>query len=215
MQIFWMIWPLILIAIIGGGIWYGVYRIRRAFRRTIGQLISESANTADVPRSISNLESVYLPTIRRKYPDLQPDDLRHKSGIVMHEYLRSVRQKSPTPALSGLAAKSLCDSVKLVSGDKYIDRPYIFHQAAIRSFDTNRIGFDVAFKTDIQRRGTVTFAYTVFSSEKKDSEPERNCDNCGAVLNAEAQSIGACLYCEQVFRSQPSHDWLAVKVTVE
>ena len=194
-------------------------KITNFFGRSAQSLIQTVVNQQqteelETPRSLSNLESIYLPMIRKKYPDLQPDDLRNNAGIVLKEYLDSIQKRTPTSGLTNLAAKSLCDSVRVVSGEQYKNQPYLFHQALISAFSDDRIRFDVAYKTDKQRKASVTFCY-MKENRKEDEEPlEQHCQNCGAVLTPEAQAVGYCLYCEQVFKQIRTFDWLAVQINV-
>lgn len=220
--------PLVVILIVVATVYLVIKAIGRSLRRAKNQLFGSVTTSliksvmdqtddvaSDTPRSLSNLERAYLPIIKRQYPDLRPDDLRNRAGVVLKEYLDSVQAHQPTPGLSALAARSLCDSVRVVSGDKYQNHPYVFHQAVINNFEADRIRFDLAFKTDKQRRGSVTFCYMKDDVDHASREPEQNCVNCGAVLYADAQKKGKCPYCETVFRTVNDFDWLAVKIAVD
>lgn len=206
-------------------------RIRRAILRKINRIkfhltggkmaaalvnaVVEQTNTAarETPLSLSNLESLYLPKIKAAYPDLNPDDLRNQAGIVLKEYLDSVKRHTATAGLEQRAAKSLCDSVCHLSGVKYTNSPYSLYQALVSGFDHSKIRFDIAYKSDCQRKATVEFAYMKDVQTELES-PEQKCTNCGAVLTHEAQTAGHCLYCDQVFRVVSDYAWLAVKIII-
>lgn len=197
--------------------------IRRAASRVTGGLaatmLSEAARQADraaaeTPRTLSNMEAVYLPKIKARYPDLNVEDLRNRAGIVLKEYLDSVQQKTPTPGLLAAAACSLADTVGHVSGPQYINRPYMLHKALVSGFADDRIQFELAYKTDRQRKASITFCY-MKEKELQDGELEKKCTNCGAVLSQEAQAAGHCLYCDQVFRVVNEYTWLAVKLIIQ
>ena len=220
--------PIIIIVVLAIAVSQIVRTVRRSIRRASNRLIGgvtstlvrsvmnqTTAATQDTPRSITNLENMYLPMIKRKYPDLEPDDLRNRAGIVLKEFLDSVHTHTPTAGFMDVASKSLCESVRILSGAKYCNRPFLLHKAAISSFDTNRIGFDLAFKSDTQRKATIIFCYMKDDDNQRTDTLEKHCESCGAVLNQQAQSTGHCPYCDTVFRVVNDFDWLAVKVTVD
>jgi|GEM_PF-6191424 len=224
--------PLIGAAAIAVMVLVVVMRVRKAVRRGVNRAkfyltgggmttallksVVEQTNTAaeETPLTLSNLESLYLPKIKAGYPGLNPEDLRNKAGIVLKEYLDSVKRRAPTAGLEQGAAKSLCDSTRYLSGIKYANSPYTLHQALISGFNHGRIRIDIAYKSDRQRKATVEFAY-MKETEATHEEPEQKCTNCGAVLTREAQATGHCLYCDQVFKVINEYAWLAVKIMIQ
>ena len=221
--------PLVIALIVIITIYIAIRKIKRAIRRSISRasrglfngasasviksvLDQVNEETAETPKSLSNLESVYLPMILREFPDLQIDVLRNKTGLVLKEYFDSVHRKVPTDGLLGLASKSLCDTVSLASGEKYNNSPFIFHKAVISSFEAGKIRFDVAFKTDVQRRGSVSF--TQMKEVREEKASQYTCNSCGAPLTKEAQKSGQCSYCGVMFKDASAFEWLAVEIYV-
>lgn len=169
---------------------------------------------AETPLTLSNLEGVYLPRIKAAYPALNPEDLRNRAGTALKEYLDSVRAHGPTPGLARHAAKSLCETTRHIAGAQYAGTPFTMHQALISGFDQGKIRFEVAYRTDRQRKATVEFAY-MKEADSPGEAPEKKCTNCGAVLDSHAQAAGHCLYCDQVFKVVSEHAWLAVKIVIQ
>jgi len=176
--------------------------------------VQTDAAATETPLTLSNLESIYVPKIKAAYPDLNPEDLRNRAGIILKEYLDSVKGRAPTLGLEQNAAKSLCDSVRHLSGIKYENSPYTLHQALISGFGDSKIQFNIAYKSDRQRKATVEFAY-MKEAEMVNEDLEKKCTNCGAVLTQGAQVAGHCLYCDQVFKVVNEYAWLAVKIAIQ
>lgn len=191
------------------------YRLTGGMAAVLVKAMAEQTNTAatETPLPLSNLENLYAPKIKAAYPDLILDDLRNQAGIVLKEYLDSVKKHTATSGLEQWAAKSLCNSVRHLSGVKYTSSPYSLYQALVSGFDHDKIRFNIAYKSDCQRKATVEFAYMKDVQTELES-PEQKCTNCGAVLTHEAQTAGHCLYCDQVFRVVSDYAWLAVKIII-
>ena len=212
---------LVIIAQIKRAIRRGVNRVTRkitggfaAASLVKSALDQANAVTESAPKSLSNLESIHLPMIRKKYPDLQIDSLRNQAGIALKEYLDSVQRKTPTAGLEKLSAKSLCDTVFLLSGEKYKNEPFSLHRAVISSYETDRIGFQIAYRTDKERKASVTFCY-MKETKKENDAPLATCENCGATLSREAMAAGHCLYCEQILPGASPIAWLVVKIIID
>ena len=178
-----------------------------------GALKSAESEAEDRPLSLSNIESLCLPEIKKKYPGLNIEDLRNKAGVALKEYLDSVQKKEPTDGLLEYTVKSLSDTVRHVSGEKYANVPFMLHRAVISEFANDTIKFDIAYKSNRQRKATVEFARTK-ADEASGAEPQKNCAGCGAVLTSEVQMLGNCLYCGQVFRTIDPFRWAVVRMTI-
>lgn len=192
-------------------------RIGQNLTNSLLSTVVEQTNTAatETPLSLSNLESVHLPKIRTAYPELNIEDLRNTAGTTLKEYLDSVAAQSSTDAFSQLAAQSLCGTVRHLSGQKYANKPFVLHKAVVEGFSNGKIRFELAYKTDKQRRATVEFAYMKEKeNETADADLEKKCSNCGAILTKEAQNSGHCLFCDQVFKVVNEYEWLAVNIII-
>lgn len=167
----------------------------------------------NTPASLSNMESVYLPQIQAKYPDLNVDDLRNNAGYALKEYLDSVSGGRATQGLSAIAAPSLVKMIGQVAGGQYANEPYVFHRAVISEFVNGKIRFEVAYKTDTQHKGMVDFAF-MQKVAAEDMRPVDRCEGCGAVLTEEDNRKGKCPFCKRIFRVGSDLSWLAVGVSV-
>lgn len=221
---------ILLLAIIGLIIFavnYLVKTVNRKVRRfksgfslgTASMLLSTAAkhidqSAEDTPLTLSTLESFYLPKIRQNYPDLNIEDLRGKAGLVLKAYLDSVKGTKPSALLMQHAAASLYESVSFVSGAQYQNRPFTLHKAVISGFEQNKIKFEIAYKSDRQRKAEVVFSYMLEQDANTPDMLEKKCTNCGAILSKDAQAVGHCLYCDQVFKIINLYEWLAVTIAI-
>lgn len=217
-----MKWWMILLVVLGGlGIVFGLYVLGRRLvwfvRSFIVGLFSELANgslsgtEAAQPRSLSSLESLLLPQVRRDFPEYNSALAAERVKRDAKAYYQSGVNGSPAftdeatkPFLTSFAAALPTDvkgdirvhRVALHAYDASGDDRMLTYQASVQYLDT----------TDVIRQKRLVLQYIASFTDDPASEMKSfNCPNCGAPL----PTIGrkTCRYCGTALKVPAGFGW--------
>lgn len=96
---------LVLLLIVIGAIYYGVYKLKQKTRQFSRQVFGTDslmegfeqieAEYAVTPKSVSAMTSLYLPKITRDFPEFSYDEMKEKAQNVLTSYLLAVNDFNP------------------------------------------------------------------------------------------------------------------------
>lgn len=219
-------WIIALIGLGALGIVFGVYTLVKRMQWFVGgflrglmrELASSSASGSEAaqPRSLSSLESVLLPQVRRDFPEYNSAVIAErvkrdaktyyesgKEGRVLYgtgtaaSFLQSFSAALPAHVKGGV----LVHRVALCAYDSVSQDRMLTYQAAVRFIDT----------TDAVRERRLVLKYlAAFSNDPAGEIKTFNCPNCGAPLPI----IGSktCRYCGTALKTPAGLGWLLIDV---
>ena len=176
----------------------------------LGQVIKEARlQDQEVPKSLSSMDSIYLASIKRDFPDIHISELKREAEKVILDTYRAVETKDS----SGLKGKikSFADSMinDYTSKDVSFDNMKI-HNTVVSNYKKDggiaTITFASSFEyylnvngnsTKTQDRAKVEFIY-VYDMQKVEADKKVlgiHCPNCGSPITSLGQK--GCSYCGQ------------------
>ncbi|MDR2889597.1 MAG: zinc ribbon domain-containing protein [Lachnospiraceae bacterium] len=234
---------LILAMLVGGGIFVGMARRRisgfsqkvwgtESLAEGISRMQEEYAVT---PKSVSAMTSLYLPQIKKDFPEFQYDEMRHRAENVLCAYLLAIDAKRPdklTDCGSELM-QSLTMYIDMLNGrgqSEYYEKIKI-HRTEIASYRKRDGRCIITFQTAVQfyyyqiedGKGAIAGNKEVLTQAKYnidviyiqdrdqlENEHDRslgiNCPNCGAPVSG----VGAkkCEYCGTPVKEINIYAWI-------
>ncbi len=223
---------LVLVLIIIGSIAYGVCRVKNAvssfsrqafgtdsIREGLKQVEEEYAGT---PKSVSAMTSLYLPKIKKEFPEFQYDEMKVRAENVLTSYLMSI--STGNPGLLKEGSRELKDKLEMrISGLKGRGEKEQFeniklHRTEIADYKKRNGRCIITFQTSLQYkyclkeeggkllsgnpdilRQTRYNTDLVYIQDRTMVEDERdfslgiNCPNCGAPVSGMGNKV--CEYC--------------------
>lgn len=221
---------LVLILVIFGCVAYAVYRVKHAVRsfsraafgtdslkEGLEQVEEEYATT---PKSVSAMTSLYLPKIKRDFPEFQYDEMKVRAENVLTSYLMSITAGNMSGLTEG--SRELKDSLEMyitqlkAQGEKEKFESIKLHRTEISGYQKRNGRCIIAFQTSLQYRysrlhengrveaeGRLTQeryqVEVVYIQDRNIVEDERdlsmgiNCPNCGAPVAGLGSKV--CEYC--------------------
>ncbi len=221
---------LVLILVIFGCIAYAVYRVKKAVRsfsqKAFGtdslsdglkQVEEEYAST---PKSVSAMTSLYLPNIKREFPEFQYDEMKVRAENVLTSYLMSITAGDVSRLTEG--SRELKDQLEMyitqlkAQGEKEKYESIKLHRTEISNYQKRNGRCTITFQTSLQYRysrwdegnkikvdgGMTQDRYNVevvYIQDRNMVEDERdlslgiNCPNCGAPISGLGSKV--CEYC--------------------
>lgn len=221
---------LVLVLAVFGCIAYAVYRIKnavRSFSRTafgtdslregFAQVEEEYATT---PKSVSAMTSMYLPRIKRDFPEFQYDEMKVRAENVLTSYLMAISAGNPGELTEG--SRELKDRLEMhitqlkAQGEKETFENIKLHRTEIANYQKRNGRCIITFQAALQYKyslrdenGKFTTCdklmqerYNVdlvYIQDRELVEDERdlslgiNCPNCGAPVSGLGSKV--CEYC--------------------
>lgn len=223
---------LVLALAVIGSVWYGVSRVKKAatdFSREVfgtdslkegfAGLEEEYART---PKSVSAMTGLYLPKIKKEFPEFQYDEMKVRAENVLTSYLMAV--SAGNPGLLKEGSRELKDRLEMVieqhkgSGEKEKFEAIRLHRTEIADYQKRNGRCTIIFQTALQYKHTVTDengkllqgnpqiteqarynTELVYIQDRNLVEDERdhslglNCPNCGAPISGLGSKV--CEYC--------------------
>ena len=221
---------LVLILVIFGCIAYAVYRIKNAVRS-----FSQAAFGTDslkegfeqveeeysaTPKSVSAMTSLYLPNIKREFPEFQYDEMKVRAENVLTSYLMSITAGDASRLTEG--SRELKDQLEMyitqlkAQGEKERYESIKLHRTEISDYKKRNGRCTITFQTALQYRysrwdernqmkediGMTQERFNVevvYIQDRSIVEDERdlslgiNCPNCGAPVSGLGSKV--CEYC--------------------
>ena len=221
---------LVLILVIFGCIAYAVYRIKNAVRS-----FSQAAFGTDslkegfeqveeeysaTPKSVSAMTSLYLPNIKREFPEFQYDEMKVRAENVLTSYLMAVTAGDASRLTEG--SRELKDQLEMYitqlkgQGEKERYESIKLHRTEIANYQKRNGRCTITFQISLQYRyskwdengkavkdsGMTQDRYNVevvYIQDRSLVEDERdfslgiNCPNCGAPVSGLGSKV--CEYC--------------------
>ena len=221
---------LVLILIIFGCVAYAVYRVKNAvrsfsqaafgtdsLRKGLEQVEEEYAAT---PKSVSAMTSLYLPNIKREFPEFQYDEMKVRAENVLTSYLMSITAGDASRLTEG--SRELKDQLEMYitqlkgQGEKERFESIKLHRTEIANYQKRNGRCTIIFQIALQYRyskwdengqavkddGMTQERYNVevvYIQDRSLVEDERdlslgiNCPNCGAPISGLGSKV--CEYC--------------------
>ena len=221
---------LVLILVIFGCIAYAVYRVKNAVRsfsraafgtdslkEGFAQVEQEYAST---PKSVSAMTSLYLPNIKREFPEFQYDEMKVRAENVLTSYLMAVTAGDASRLTEG--SRELKDQLEMYitqlkgQGEKERYESIKLHRTEIANYQKRNGRCTITFQIALQYRysrwdengkavedsGMTQERYNVevvYIQDRSLVEDERdlslgiNCPNCGAPISGLGSKV--CEYC--------------------
>ena len=223
-----MIVVLVLILAVFGCIFYAVHRSKEFSRQTLGtddlkegfrQVEEEYAKT---PKSVSAMTSLYLPKIKRDFPEFQYDEMKVRAENVLTSYLLALDSANPgalkegnrelrdklemkIQMLRGAGTREHYGSIKLHRTEisdykKRNGRCIITFQTAVQYYHTLQKEDGTILKGSRDRLCQAKYnTDVIYIQDRNLIEEERdfslgiNCPNCGAPISGLGSKV--CAYC--------------------
>lgn len=223
---------LVLMLAVFGCIAYGVYRIKRAVRHFSREAFGTDSvkegfarveeEYISTPKSVSAMTSLYLPKIKREFPEFQYDEMKVRAENVLTSYLMAV--SAGNPGLLKEGSRELKDKLEMHitqlkgRGEKETFESIRLHRTEIADYKKRSGRCTITFQTSLQYKHTVTeeggkllagnpavlkqTRYNtdlVYIQDRNLVEDERdlslglNCPNCGAPVSGLGSKV--CEYC--------------------
>ena len=221
---------LVLILVIFGCIAYAVYRVKNAIRsfsraafgtdslrKGLEQVEEEYVAT---PKSVSAMTSLYLPNIKREFPEFQYDEMKVRAENVLTSYLMSITAGDASRLTEG--SRELKDQLEMyitqlkAQGEKERYESIKLHRTEISDYKKRNGRCTITFQTALQYRysrwdernqmkediGMTQERFNVevvYIQDRSIVEDERdlslgiNCPNCGAPVSGLGSKV--CEYC--------------------
>ncbi|MGN0366912.1 MAG: hypothetical protein ACI4E5_13395 [Suilimivivens sp.] len=227
-----MIVILVLLLLIIGSIWYGVMRAKNAvesfareafgtsdIREGIRQVEQEYAST---PKSVSAMTSLYLPKIKKDFPEFQYDEMKVRAENALTSYLLALDQMNVGKLKEG--NQELKDKLEMrlemlkAAGKREHYGSIRLHRTEIADYKKRNGRCVITFQSSIQYYHTLTDENgkilegsskmltqskyntdVIYIQDRNLIEDERdlslglNCPNCGAPISGTGSKI--CEYC--------------------
>lgn len=223
---------LILTLMVIGCMAYGVYRIKiavRSFSRKAFGTNSLKEGFARVeeeytstPKSVSAMTSLYLPKIKREFPEFQYDEMKVRAENVLTSYLMAISAGNPVLLKEG--SRELKDKLEMHieqlkgRGEKETFESIRLHRTEIADYKKRNGRCTITFQTSLQYKymsmkeggklsggnpgllkQTRYNTELVYIQDRNLVEDERdlslgvNCPNCGAPVSGLGRKV--CEYC--------------------
>ncbi len=223
---------LVLMLMVIGGIGYGVWRAKNAvesfsrgafgtpdIREGLRQVEQEYAST---PKSVSAMTSLYLPKIKKDFPEFQYDEMKVRAENALTSYLLAVDKMDPGALKEG--NRELRDKLEMrlemlkAAGNKEHYRSIKLHRTEISDYKKRNGRCIITFQTALQYYHTLTDENgkvlegseslltqskyntdVIYIQDRNLVEDERdlslglNCPNCGAPVSGVGSKF--CEYC--------------------
>ncbi|MBD5395831.1 MAG: zinc-ribbon domain-containing protein [Lachnospiraceae bacterium] len=227
-----MIVVLVLILIIMGSIVYGVFRVKRAIRSFSRAAFGTDSlkegfdkvgeEYASTPKSVSAMTGLYLPKIKREFPEFQYDEMKVRAENVLTSYLMAI--SAGNAGLLKEGSRELKDKLEMHitmlkgRGEKERFSNIKLHRTEIADYKKRNGRCTVTFQTSLQYKyslmqegGRVVGGNPnmlmqsrynvdlVYIQDRNLVEDERdlslgiNCPNCGAPISGLGSKF--CEYC--------------------
>ena len=223
---------LVLILLVFGCTFYAVYRVKHAVRDFSRQAfgtdsLSEGLKQveqeyASTPKSVSAMTGLYLPKIKKEFPEFQYDEMKVRAENVLTSYLLSI--SAGNPGLLKEGSRELKDKLEMHimqlkgRGEKEKYESIKLHRTEIADYKKRNGRCIITFQTSLQYYYSVTDENgillsgsmqnlkqtrfntdVVYIQDRNLIEDERdlslgiNCPNCGAPVSGLGSK--ACEYC--------------------
>lgn len=223
---------LVLALMVIGGIAYGVYRLKHAvqsfskaafgtesLKKGLEQVEQEYAST---PKSVSAMTSLYLPKIKRDFPEFQYDEMKVRAENVLTSYLMAV--SAGNPGLLKEGSRELKDKLEMHitqlkgRGEKEQFESIKLHRTEISDYKKRNGRCVITFQSSLQYKYSLREeggklkegnpqiltqekynTELVYIQDRNLIEDERdlslgmNCPNCGAPVSGLGSKV--CEYC--------------------
>lgn len=223
---------LVLLLLIIGSIWYGVMRAKNAvesfsreafgtadIRKGLRQVEQEYAST---PKSISAMTSLYLPKIKKDFPEFQYDEMKVRAENALTSYLLAVDHMNVGGLKEG--NQELKDKLEMrlemlkAAGKREHYRSIKLHRTEISDYKKRNGRCIITFQSSIQYYHTLEDENgkilegsnemlfqskyntdVIYIQDRNVVEDERdlslglNCPNCGAPVSGTGNKV--CEYC--------------------
>lgn len=198
----------------------------------------ESENLPDDPKSLSGMDSVYLPMINEDFPDLNIAGLKSHAKQALQEILDAIESKDLTKikATSNLVAKkveSILENQERLDQHEFFN-DVKFHNVVISQYERNPGYLSIVFQVGLefihyimqnekiingskekkqQERFEVAFAYIQDVNKIEDEALKTglyglNCPNCAAPIKTLGQKY--CEYCGTGIVEVNSKAWIMI-----
>lgn len=166
----------------------------------------------NTPRSISSMDSICIPKIKRDFPEFNVDEFRRIAENSIIYYLNSIEhgmiEKNESIVISDKVAMSIKSQISDYAGKNVHFDSIRIHRTAIKSYTTNENVATIVFNSSVeymyscgdvheklQTRYSTEFVYVIDTEVLSDNAKGigLNCPNCGAPI----KSLGYkhCDYC--------------------
>ena len=199
-------WWMILIVALGVlGIVFGVYVLVRRIgwfvngfvRGLLSELATQplSGNEQAKPRSLSSLENILLPQVKRDFPDYTSG--RRNTVLFGTGTAKSFREAFAAALPDGVGGDILVHRVALHAYDTRAEDRLITYQAAVQYTDTTG---------ELRQRRLVLRYLAAFTDDPATEIKTFNCPNCGAPLPI----VGSknCRYCGTALKTPAGLGWV-------
>lgn len=170
---------------------------------------NQELELSETPKSVSSMDSVLIPKIKKDFPELEIDSIKSSVDNTLIKYFKSLEKKkiqSIENASDKLTSKILHEIESLNNKQESIHSMKI-HRTVINSYKNNKgtcvINFQSSLeyikeskkvKKKIQTRFNTNMIY-VYNEDNVDGEygVSLNCKNCGAPIKE--LGVKSCPYC--------------------
>lgn len=223
---------LVLTLVIIGSVAYGIWRVKHAVENFSSQAFGTSdikeglkqveQEYAATPKSVSAMTSLYLPKIKRDFPEFQYDEMKNRAENVLTSYLLAIDGMDPGILTEG--NRELRDKLEMRiqmlkgAGKKEYYKSVKIHRTEISDYKKRSGRCIITFQTSIQYYHTVVDESgkllegssemltqskyntdVIYIQDRNLVEDERdlslglNCPNCGAPIGGTGSKV--CEYC--------------------
>lgn len=177
-----------------------LYKLKKFLGVSSISSIVEQARIEDeeIPKSLSNLDSLYLDKIKKDFPELNLNELKRECEKNILLYLRAIENKNSKDIKNDKIKLSIDKALKEYEGYNIAFKKVRFHKTVVSKYDNNQkvstitfgssleylLYIDGKLKKKVQERFRIEYIYILDSSivSKKDKVFEVSCPNCGAVM---------------------------------
>lgn len=241
---------LVLLLCVIGAAAYGISRLKRGIRDFSRQVFGTDSlkegfdrveeEYQETPKSVSAMTGLYLPKIKKDFPQFQYDDMRVRAENVLTSYLMAV--SAADQGLLKEGSQELRDQLEMKivqqknSGEREHFEKVRIHRTEITDYKKREGRCTVMFQTSLQYRYYVTAetgelvrgsrdrekqtrynTELVYIQDREKVQDERdlslgiNCPNCGAPISGLGEKV--CAYCGTPVVELNLYAWTFHRVT--
>lgn len=240
--------PFIPILILIGLILYGYFKLRkitRTFRNALpneaqsikglGDLVkSAQSRNAETPKSLNNMEAIYMPMIGKDYPNLRVEELKAQAESLLYMSYKA-RESGDLSQIEETAGPYFLESLRkrlALNSETPAMKEVKVHDSAISRYARDHgqriIDFQFAVEAKykqaqghldkVQMRDTIRYQLIddIRVYERDGGALElltKNCPNCGAPLDGLRSTT--CSYCSAAVEQVEVNAWLATSIKPE